>query len=834
MLCMNILKKSNFQIGGMIIVLSVIPLFFTWGKLAIGGDTMIPFDSLVLEKYLHQWIGTQNGQYFSINYYPLYFFYKLFEFLHLDIYLISSAALFLLNVSAGYGIYYLSKLFSVQRSVFTLAVPVFLYLFSPALLNGWHYLYIYSLIPWLAYFIFKVVRRNSIEFSDVAWMSGLVFFYTLDLPNPKYLFHLFVVTTTVLILSHLLKIINFDFFKKNIWKLILFILSLVYLVVPLAYFSFHYSPEAYGIHIKSGYKDKGEMMDAGSATMDKMFRLHHNGLNLNYEERLSYLTSDVITVFEYLFIFLIVGSLLFRERMGKRAKYVPIFFVVILEFLFLAAGPNPPFGSLYQAMVERFSFLAFLRTTAGAVFFLSLFYSISLFVFLEALPSFYKKLITPIVLLATVIVSYPLWNGEFYQNNTATNQFIIKGEQGVRIPSEYFDMKNVFDRKKLDAKVLVSNIDASYMSTMWGYFGPPIYHFLFKSSIITPDKIYSSISAHNVGFILADSSTIEKRQEEYEESGIGFREVTEKGFLTLLAVPENRFLPHVYIPERSILSRKNIDQLRNIVTESAAGLNSAIFFLSQVKEKEALLNGLLSQPEKRATLEFKKVSQTKYRVRIHGGTGKFPLVFSEGFHDGWKLYVMGMPDSAKRTEVDFSKYKILNGNEGEQATREELMQYIDQGAVTDLGNGKEKQERYREWQGPEKVLDLTEKYTIDFVSKNFQGTIQNDNLSNGVFWETWFKTPLQHNGTHLVANGYSNSWILEIEKMCIENQGYCQRNMDGTYDFEVVIEFWPQRIFLISAFVSGAVMMLCIGYAGICVFRNRRKRSEHDRIADIC
>jgi uncharacterized integral membrane protein len=70
--------------------------------------------------------------------------------------------------------------------------------------------------------------------------------------------------------------------------------------------------------------------------------------------------------------------------------------------------------------------------------------------------------------------------------------------------------------------------------------------------------------------------------------------------------------------------------------------------------------------------------------------------------------------------------------------------------------------------------------------------------------------------------------------VCSRNKDFCTKNLDGTYDLEVVIEFWPQRIFLISAFVSGAVMMLCIGYAGIHVFRKRSKGSEHDRIADIC
>lgn len=804
MLFMNISKGNSIRVFLFIIGISLVPILFTFGKLAIGGDTMIPLNSTSLEKYLLQWIGTQNGQYFSINYYPLYLFYAIFEWIHLDIYLISSFILFLLNIIAGYGIYFLVRLFSDAEDSYIVTVPVLFYLFSPALLNGWHYLYIYSLAPWLIYFVFKCIKRSSIEFSDIVWINIILFFYALDLPNPKYLFHFFITVSIIFVFGFLLKLIKLEFFRKNIWKLIILFVSLAYLIIPLAYFSLHYSPETYGIHVKSGYKDKGNMMDAGSATIDKMFRLHHDGLNLNQDERLDYQENNLVSLLSYLFILLILISFSLPKKSNEEEKYKTIFLIEIAAFLFLAAGPNPPFGALYEALVERFSFLAFLRTTAGAVFFLSIFYALALCTFLRAIPLKYKKLATIIVLSVTVMVSYPLWNGDFYQNNTATNQYVVKGERGIRIPTEYFRMQEILDKKRLDAKVLVPNIDSSYISTSWGYFGPPLYYFIFKSGIITLDKVYSDIYAHNVGLILSDFSTIKDQREAYKMSAEGFKEVAKENFLTLSSVMGSEFLQHFYIPKRVISSRKNIEQLSNIYSDNSDVASLAVFFQVQMNGNEQMINSLTSEINTNTTLEFKKINLTKYRLRVHRGTGIFPIVFSENFHEQWKLYLMNTDDAIQKRPLSVSEYVIFDGNDEEQATKEELLSYIDRGVVTNKrGGGKE---------------DI-----VEFISKDFQGTVQNDNLPQGNFWETWFKSPLYDNTTHAVVNGYANSWVIDTEKMCRENPITCYRNPDGTYEFEFVVEFWPQRLFLMSATVSG---MGFFGSILLFVVRPRRKKRD--------
>lgn len=50
-----------------------------------------------------------------------------------------------------------------------------------------------------------------------------------------------------------------------------------------------------------------------------------------------------------------------------------IFLILVVIYLFFACGPNPPLGRIYEYVVDKISLLAFLRTTAGSVLFLSVF-----------------------------------------------------------------------------------------------------------------------------------------------------------------------------------------------------------------------------------------------------------------------------------------------------------------------------------------------------------------------------------------------------------------------------------------------------------------------------
>jgi len=283
------------------------------------------------------------------------------------------------------------------------------------------------------------------------------------------------------------------------------------------------------------------------------------------------------------------------------------------------------------------------------------------------------------------------------------------------------------------------------------------------------------------------------------------------GDLSLYSIGGKYFLPHFYVPKNSIISKRTTDELTRIFEQENYDISSAVFFEKQNEERARALNNLKEKNENSPVLEIKKINPTKYRIRVHGASGVFPLVFSESFHDGWRMYLAKPNNFQFPISNDQIGYKILDNNEGDQASKNELIQYVKNGWVTTLGDRKEKTIVHKKWENMKEKKDYTEKYKIDFVSKNFQGTIQNDNLPDGNLTETWFKKPIDDNENHLMVNGYANSWAINPENLC-KNNNFCTKNPDGTYDFEIVAEFWPQRLFYIGLFISTGTLLASLIY----------------------
>ena len=64
---------------------------------------------------------------------------------------------------------------------------------------------------------------------------------------------------------------------------------------------------------------------------------------------------------------------------------------------------------------------------------------------------------------------------------------------------------------------------------------------------------------------------------------------------------------------------------------------------------------------------------------------------------------------------------------------------------------------------------------------------------------------------HFIANGYANGWLINAEELCQSGE-WCVKHPDGTYDMELIIEFWPQRLFYVGAGISLTTLALCVGY----------------------
>ncbi len=791
---MNI-KTSQYKLSDssrifpliLIVILSALPSIFSWGRVMIGGDTIIPFNSSAVIKYLYQWIEVQNGLYFSVNYYPLYIFYKIFEFFGFSYYSISLLILFILNFVAGLGIYKLAKLYFNGKDYYSFTIPITFYLLSPALLNSWHYLYIYTFIPWFIFLILGFIKKKEIKIINLVWLNIVIYFSSLDLPNPKYIFYLLIISAVLVVTSFLLKLINFSFLVKTAGAFVVSIFISSYLILPLAGFALNYSPTSYGVSVNPDDDNPSKLMDSGTATVDKMVNLHHNGISINTEEGLRYLKNPIMIILSYLYIFLFFMDILFMKKYHNHELdgHKLMLLVLIIIFLALSVGPNPPFGFIYIYFVNKFHPLAFLRTTAGAVFVLSALYSLYLFILIQEREKYSRKL-QILLLIATLITGSPILFGDFYKNSTKINQFAKDNKKyGFTVPSEYFSVASIINNQKLDSKIYYLGSDSSYIYTKWGYFGPPFYSFTYKSNPIFEKTVLLNQAYHNVGLTFVDESIIGKvGNPKAPTNDYSFGE----GYVKLYKASSVNFLPHVYVP-------------LFVQTSTVSGNIRSAIYASDDLDGPRVINDV-------PILEYKKINPTKYRVIIHGAKNYFPLVFSESFNKGWVIYSQ-TPKISKLLSLD--KYKILDGNGENQATLAEVEGFINKGYITNLGDGKNKKSVHKKWESGAEKIDYVETYFIDFISKNFQGTIQNDNLTNGIFYETWLKKPIDSN-THKVVNRYANSWYIDPQQIC-QQASMCYQSQDGSYNFEIIIEFWPQRLFYIGILISGATLLALAGYS---------------------
>ena len=99
---------------------------------------------------------------------------------------------------------------------------------------------------------------------------------------------------------------------------------------------------------------------------------------------------------------------------------------------------------------------------------------------------------------------------------------------------------------------------------------------------------------------------------------------------------------------------------------------------------------------------------------------------------------------------------------------------------------------------------------------------------------------------HLKLNGFLNAWYVNVEELCgVEHTpsltglplsrgelsglrpslSGCVRNGDGSYDIEMVIEFFPQRWFYLGLLISGITLFGCLGYLG-WDWRRRWRKSK--------
>lgn len=557
---------------------------------------------------------------------------------------------------------------------------------------------------------------------------------------------------------------------------------------------------------------------------------------------------------------LILAKLKFVKKIHKRL-ILGFFIIFILSLLFIKGG-HRPFGNVIIYLYEHFSIFSLFRSLQHYLGFYTLSISIifvfsGLFllnknkrfllllfglVFINAMPWWYTrdfgvKNITSTDSVSSYFGHFHLTEGNkkmYALNNLPLDfsifhvppgfsvSFLAVGENrlnfftdysGNEIKSQGTDAGLFFGNKKYFAtdapksdlsNVLVNMENEAYLDTDFLEKNKNLLYLLGVRYLTIREDVapirsesFKIFNLKNIKEAVKESSLISSLETE--------------DFITIAKMKD--FLPHFYAPQRAVISERETEELSRILSQDNFSKRPAVFFKNQNIDKEKTLAKIAKDSSNVPILEFRKLNPTKYRIRVHGASENFPLIFSENFHNEWKIYLNPLKEIKSNLNDKISAYKILEGSEEDQASKSELKNYIKKGWITALGDGKEKNIKHIKDEKGAGKAGYTEKYSINFISKNFHGTIQNDNLPEGNAFETLFKKPVSDNQNHLEANGYANSWLIDIDQMCSQNNK-CVRNSDGSYDFELVAEFRFQKLFSIGLLVSGVVLLAYLGYLG--------------------
>ncbi|WP_412732156.1 hypothetical protein [Minisyncoccus archaeiphilus] len=83
---------------------------------------------------------------------------------------------------------------------------------------------------------------------------------------------------------------------------------------------------------------------------------------------------------------------------------------------------------------------------------------------------------------------------------------------------------------------------------------------------------------------------------------------------------------------------------------------------------------------------------------------------------------------------------------------------------------------------------------------------------------------------HYKLANFLNAWYVDVPELCKDGNKACTKNEDGSYDMELVVEFWPQRWFYLGLLISGTTLVGCVGYLGYDFVRSRRKKKEKGEV----
>ena len=853
---MNYWLEKNWSLI-IILLLSLTPLlWFDTGYLITGSD--IDFSPFPQERFIHRlqlWDGKVLGgidRSNNVASLPYIGVSALFEWLGFDIFINQQITFIVFFGAVGLSMYFLmSVIFHSNSNLYAknsaLAASSLLYMFNFYNMFVWvrlqTSLFNLFLIPMYLGLIIAV-NKGIIRLKTAMCLVFLLAIITSPggiQPPLVYIFFLFLLG--FLIFSIFLKKSTFnvlDFFgtmKAWIFIGISYFLGSLFWLLPLASYviSSGYGDSNIGIEVHDVYGLLNWV--STPLSIDNVLRFFGDIIWFDgfrgqpyFPDFDVYLKSAPLVILSFAIPLVVFSSLIFLRR-SQYWFYVIFFTLSALFAIFLSKGIHSPFGVVYFWMIDNLPLFWIQRApwqkfglitslSYATLFGFAIYYFSSKFKIIisnnlslnNPIKQFFLCL--PVVSLVLFLFFYHFIFsfGHMFSNGFGEKGYHETNNFGMhnKFPEYLYSSRDFINSQNQDFKLFLLPDDKNALFD-WGYgASTPISQLFFNKGVIykqygegyaKPNSIdamqklavstlYNGsegfariLGLLNVKYVLqrndfrydffgdSDSPKIIKRRLLEQD---GLKLTKSFGKWDFYELNDKYFNPIIYIPNKIVYSTNFsfLEFINNIEYEDGNILSSynPSIISRNFLDIDSLMNKLDNFDHEGVQIDFNKISNTKYRVIAKGVQGVFPLVLSNNFDNHWNAYI-----------VPVSEPREIN----------ELIDKVSSNSFALNGF-------------------INNKITETWFAKTYEDSTSTDVL----------RLPSQN---HLQINEYANSWILDTSEICNQTNN-CYKNEDGTYDVEIVLEFWPQRLFYVGILIGAIGALISIFYLSFVFFRSYSNR----------
>lgn len=532
--------------------------------------------------------------------------------------------------------------------------------------------------------------------------------------------------------------------------------------------------------------------------------------------------------YQILFSYIILICVFAPLILYRRNRNVLFFSFVGILFVILSLGIKKPMGILFEFLWTHFAFFHGFRSTIRFLIFPIISFSILLgyfFIYVahQEAFSFRKRPIILLIFFSFVMVFsiWPLFTGD-----------ILGAANPVNLPESYYQIKKEISEKNDNSNILIlpdnlspffgwSNkpnklVQGMYFENKF-YTNPTI--FLFILSFSKEHKfLYSQIQEgvdlnkflalfnikhiilHKDYLINNDFKTPNRNFYHYKDILKEYNSINiEKNFkeIEYYTIDDKDTLPKIYIPStltyiqsKDWLAKigKRPDDMVKVRGDWQVSVNSGIKMKEDDNENYRLISKVLNEKDSdiRNLYFLDDIMTDKANYVLNIIKNKEHKTFQIDYKNEKATVIQTFKDSSLPSieffQVHPTKYRIAVHNAKKSFP-----------------------------------LIFSEGYHPEW--KIYPG---NSKFSSSI-GETWFKAPLGEDG-HILVNTFANAWWIDITK--IKNY---KRNPDGSIDFDLIMEYRPQRLFYLGLAIT-FLGFIIVSIIFIKIYKKRKLQSHGEEI----